>query len=163
MKAVREVLTRELPRLRRFAYSLTADGNDADDLAHSVIVKVLEKGLPDNEDPVPWLLTVCKNLWFDNMRREEVKQRHLSEMAITEEPQYKDPSGANIDAVKLIEKMQLLSEGQRAALSLTAIEGLGYAEAAQILGVPTGTIMSRVCRARIFLKEHYGDQQGNPQ
>ena len=153
MATVRYIMMQELPRLRRFAYSLTANKQDADDLVQSVIVKVLAKGLPTMSDPVPWLLTVCKNLWLDNKRREEVARRYLNAAPSNEAEHSGLSPDERLEATKMIEKLQMLNEGQRAALSLVAIEGLRYSEAARVLNVPVGTIMSRVSRARSILKE----------
>ena len=150
-----EILTKELSRLRRFAYSLTCDKAEADDLLHDLVVKVLEKGLPKRQNHVPWLFTVCKNLWLDGKRHEKVKKRYIEgEEHLAEEARMESlESSIVIDQV--MARLRRLPEEHRLALSLVAIEGLGYAEASEVLNVPVGTVMSRVCRARMQLKQSY--------
>ena len=158
MDSPREVLKREVNRLRKFAYSLTGNKPDADDLVHDLAVKVLEKGLPDYDDPVPWLITLCKNLWIDQLRYREVRAR----------PQDYDPHtegkamtpGAEIHLLhteRVLRGLKRLPEHHRLALSLVAIEGMSYAETAKILEIPIGTVMSRVARAREILLEQFSE------
>lgn len=161
MTDTKEVLNREVKRLRRFAYSLTSNAADADDLVHDLVIKVLKQGLPDYDDPVPWLITICKNLWFDKLRNLQVRQR-AAENEIIEESKLMqaDNTIAHIQLSQVVTSLQLLPKDQRLALSLVGIEGMSYAEAAKQLDVPIGTVMSRVCRARAFLIDHLGNNTG---
>lgn len=161
MNDPKEVLNREVKRLRRFAYSLTSNVADADDLVHDLVIKVLEQGLLDYEDPVPWLITVCKNLWLDKLRKSQVRQR-ASENEIIEEYQLMQPDHAttHIQLSQVVTSLQDLPNEQRLALSLVCIEGMSYAEAADQLEIPIGTVMSRVARARAFLINHLEDKKG---
>lgn len=154
---VRTVIQQELTRLRRFAYSLTGNKADADDLVQNLAVRLLKTGLPEDVDPVPWMLRICKNLWIDELRSREVR------MKATNNDQLQTPSLTDgerssryqVDAGKVLKAMTSLSDNQRIALSLVAIEGMSYAQVAEILEVPIGTIMSRVARARDNLAKRF--------
>lgn len=147
MAAVPEILVKEVPRLRRFAFSLTASSADADDLVQDVVVRVLEKGLPEHDDPVPWLITLCKNLWVDRVRQRQGWKRADEKRNLVQPVTYMEPV-ESLQREKLLAKIQELPEASRMALELVAIEGFSYAEAADILKIPLGTVMSRVARAR---------------
>lgn len=147
MAAVPEILVKEVPRLRRFAFSLTASSADADDLVQDVVVRVLEKGLPEHDDPVPWLITLCKNLWVDRVRQRKGWKRADEKRNLVQPVTYMEPV-ESLQREKLLAKIQELPEASRMALELVAIEGFSYAEAADILKIPLGTVMSRVARAR---------------
>lgn len=161
MNDVKDVLNREVKRLRRFAYSLTSNSADADDLVHDLVVKVLEQGLPQFDDPVPWLITVCKNLWLDKLRHTRVRQR-ATESFILDESQLmqSDLALTQIELSQVMASLLHLTDDQRIALSLVAIDGMSYSDAANLLDVPIGTIMSRVSRARAYLLEYFSENQG---
>jgi len=145
----RAALLDELSGLRRFCFSLTGSQADADDLLQATVEKVLEKGMPDDAHPAKWAYRVCKNAWIDELRAREVRQRYPEQV---EEPDG-SPSAElvarrerQVSAVGIA--MEALPTEQRLALTLVAVEGKTYAEAADILEVPVGTIMSRIARAR---------------
>jgi RNA polymerase sigma factor (sigma-70 family) len=148
--AQRQVVLSELPALRRFCMSLVGQAADADDLLQATIERLLTKGMPGDAHPGKWAFRVCKNLWIDELRFREVRVR-MAHMAVD------DPAGsASLEQVasgelkvrSVMVAMTKLPEEQRMALSLVAIEGKSYLEAAEIMQIPVGTIMSRVARAR---------------
>lgn len=151
----RELLLAELGTLRRFCYSLTRNHADADDLLQITVERVLNKGMPEDAHAVKWAYRICKNAWIDEIRSRDVRQKypHL----VSEEPAIA-PSAEHIaDGKQALESvgaaLEMLPVEQRLALTLVAIEGKTYAQAAEILEVPIGTIMSRVARARQQLVE----------
>ncbi|TVZ38107.1 RNA polymerase sigma-70 factor (ECF subfamily) [Alteromonadaceae bacterium 2753L.S.0a.02] len=154
MVATRQILQQEVQRLRRFAYSLTTNVADADDLVHDVVIKVLEKGLPENENPVPWLLTLTKNLWVDRLRHREVTMRPENEALAPIPAPEAEPLTA-LQTQRVLSGLQSLPTNLRLALSLVAVEGLSYKEAAKVLQIPIGTVMSRVARAREHMLSKY--------
>jgi RNA polymerase sigma-70 factor (ECF subfamily) len=97
---------------------------------------------------------VCKNLWIDELRSREVRTRHANTLGQAGEalelssPSAETQSSAERSLAAVNEALRQLPEEQRMALTLVAIEGKSYAEAADILEVPIGTIMSRIARAR---------------
>jgi RNA polymerase sigma-70 factor (ECF subfamily) len=152
----RETLMAELGGLRRFCYSLTGEGADADDLLQATVEKLLLKGIPEDAHVAKWSYRVCKNVWIDELRSREVRQRQP--VAVAAEPEA--PSSESVAAGEreldgVFAALDRLPDEQRLALTLVAIEGKSYAEAAEVLDVPVGTIMSRIARARKQLLQYY--------
>ena len=147
----REALLAELGGLRKFCVSLTGTVADGDDLLQATVERVLQKGMPADAHVAKWAYRVCKNAWIDEIRSRDVRQRYPQ--LVTDEdndsPSAEQSASAALDA---------LPPEQRLALTLVAIEGKTYAEAAEILEVPVGTIMSRIARARRQLVEQRGLQ-----
>lgn len=152
-KRQRQELMAELKGLKRFCLSLTGSGADADDLLQCTVERLLERGIPDDAHTARWAYRVCKNLWIDELRSREVRTRHANTVVQTGEARDLSPSAETQSAgerslAAVNEAMAKLPEEQRMALTLVAVEGRSYAEAAEILEVPIGTIMSRIARAR---------------
>ncbi|HBK92450.1 MAG TPA: RNA polymerase subunit sigma-70 [Parvularcula sp.] len=152
-----EVLRREildaLQPVRRFAYALTGTRADADDLLQATVVRLLERGVPDDADTRKWAFRVCKNMWIDEVRARKVRRDAAASADLQPEADL-DGERTAMGAVALAEAERAIAklpEDQRAALALVAIEGLSYAEAAEALDTPIGTIMSRISRARAAL------------
>ncbi|MDZ7668200.1 MAG: RNA polymerase sigma factor [Gammaproteobacteria bacterium] len=155
-----------LPRLRKFAYSLTGNLPDADDLLQNTVERALTRNPPqeDAEALARWLFTVCRNLWVDEIRARKV--RGLDDPA----PADVEAQGSDgepelmgvLQARELEQAMQSLSEDHRVILMLVAVEGYSYREAAELLDVPVGTVMSRLARARSQLAESLGDGNNSP-
>lgn len=146
---VKRILVEQLAMLRKFAWSLTGDKADADDLVQALAEKVLLKGLPAQVNPAPWLLKMCKNLWIDEIRARKVRRTDLNENR-TETIAF-DGEAKMINQLskeQVMSAMAGLSDSHRSVLALVTQGGLSYAEAAELEGVPVGTIMSRIARAR---------------
>lgn len=157
----REALMAELGGLRRFCYSLTGKPADADDLLQATVERLLLKGMPDNAHPAKWSYRVCKNVWIDEIRSREVRQRYSTSATAEEEQSHstEDVAEGEQKIAAVSEAMEQLPQEQRLALTLVAVEGKTYAEAAEILEVPVGTIMSRIARARKNLLQTYNPDQ----
>ncbi len=151
-----------LPNIRRFALSLTGHVADADDLLQSTVERLLERGLPDDVDVTAWSLRVCRNLWIDEMRSRKVRRDAQREPAVIGEQVL--PGEEQVLGEMTLEEVQQalfsMSEDQRAVIELVAVEGYSYKEAAAILEVPIGTVMSRLARARTALIEKSGIAPG---
>ena len=145
-------LESELPRLRRFAWSLTAHREDADDLTQRVVERLLIKGVPADVDLRRWAYRVCKNIWVDEIRYRDVRRRLAPEVAREEMIDGEAEMVGLLDAEKVVKAVAELSDPQRLCLSLVTVEGMSYADAANEMGVATGTVMSRLNRARENLK-----------
>lgn len=152
----REVILAELGSLRRFCRSLSGSTADADDLLQMTVERILERGMPADADPVKWAYRVCRNAWIDELRSRDVRQRYPQLMAWESEdaPSAEESAGHERALEALTVALEKLPPEQRLALTLVAVEGKSYAEAADILEVPVGTIMSRIARARAQLLKY---------
>ncbi|AQA19384.1 RNA polymerase subunit sigma-70 [Halioglobus japonicus] len=152
----REALMAELGGLRRFCYSLTGNAADADDLLQGTVEKLLSKGIPEDAHTAKWSYRVCKNVWIDELRSREVRQRYPSIADEEEDARSTEAVAEGEQALDAVSRaLEQLPEDQRLALTLVTVEGKSYAEAAEILEVPVGTIMSRIARARKNLLDIY--------
>lgn len=150
---MREELTELLPRIRRFAYSLTGSMDDADDLLQGTVERVLTRNIPPDVELIKWVFRVCRNLWIDEYRAGKVRQRAVSEPNLQDQQTLDGEQAmhSEIELEQVNKAMQTLPEDQRAILSLVAIQGMAYKEVAGILEIPIGTVMSRLSRARTTL------------
>lgn len=144
-----------LPRLRRFARALARDAADADDVVQIAVERALKAR--DQWQPGTrmdsWLFRIVRNAWIDETR---TRGRHARIFAPEEDGASvgADPAPAleaRIDLGKAQTAMQRLPNEQREAIALVLVEGLGYAEAADVLGIPIGTLTSRLLRGRAAL------------
>ena len=152
---VHDELIEILPRVRRFAVSLTGNLADADDLLQMVVERLLKHGVPDGAHLLKWSFRICRNLWVDEVRARKVRA-HIPVDDVSYD--LKGEDGEKTAMAKLTLKdvnaaLEILPEDQRSAISLVSIEGFSYSEAAETLQVPIGTIMSRVSRARSALSQ----------
>lgn len=153
---VRAELITLLPRLRRFAFCLTRSLQDADDLVQSACERALtriEQFQPGSRLD-SWMFAIMRNLWIDRIRARarapEVADSALVE-AIADSDRISERTEARSDLRSISQLMLQLPEGQLSVLTLVAVEGHSYQEAAEMLQVPIGTIMSRLSRARAKL------------
>lgn len=148
---LRQTLTTFLPRLRRFGLALTGSSADADDLVQTTCERALRHA--DQLRDVPrmdaWLYGIMRNLWIDEVRHRRIRRHDDIETAfgvVGEDGQAITDSRINLAAVR--RAMAEMAPDQRAVLMLVCVDGLSYREAADVLGVPIGTVMSRLSRAR---------------
>jgi RNA polymerase sigma factor (sigma-70 family) len=124
----------------------------------ATVERVLEKGLPADAHVAKWAYRVCKNAWIDEIRSRDVRQKY-PQLVVDEDndtPSAEQTAGGQRELEKVSAALAELPVEQRLALTLVAIDGKTYAEAAEILDVPVGTIMSRIARARRNLVAHRG-------
>ncbi|PHR65161.1 RNA polymerase sigma factor [Pseudidiomarina marina] len=139
-----------LPALRRFALSLCGNVADADDLLQTTVERLLTRSVPDNAELIAWAFKVCRNAWIDEHRARKVRENAIHNEQLQESTSADDVQRIH-DQMALHQvdaALEQLAPDQREAIALVAIQGLSYREAAEILEVPTGTIMSRLARAR---------------
>ncbi|MBB2750304.1 UNVERIFIED_ORG: RNA polymerase sigma-70 factor (ECF subfamily) [Rhizobium aethiopicum] len=145
----------QLAALRRYARSLVRNSDEAEDLVHDALVRALEKkkSFRSGGNLRTWLLSILHNAHVDRLRQNRSLTRRHDEAAVGAEQSL--PAGQE-HAVRLQQVRDAffdLPEEQREALHLVAIEDLSYQEAANALGIPVGTLMSRISRARAQLRE----------
>jgi len=157
----REALLAELAGLRKFCISLTGTVADGDDLLQTTIERVLDKGMPADAHVAKWAYRVCKNAWIDEIRARDVRHKypHLVIDEDASSPSAEQTAGGQRELESVSAALDALPPEQRLALTLVAIDGKTYAEAAEILEVPVGTIMSRIARARRQLAGQRGSRE----
>ena len=159
----RDVLLAGLGGLRKFCFSLTGNAADADDLLQTTVERVLDKGMPEDAHAAKWAYRICKNAWIDELRSREVRGRYpqLVVEQMNDTPSAEQTTSGEREIAAVSEALDKIPPDQRLALTLVAIEGKTYAETAEILEVPVGTIMSRIARARRKLMETYDPSNEN--
>jgi len=141
-------------RLYRVAYSWCHHAALADDLVQDTLTKALRKSsqLRDPKARDAWLFSILANCYRDHFRRlRETDDIDDMEISVDVTPETETNRSEIIDKVRAA--IGRLPEGQRQVVTLVDIEGFSYVEVAQILDVPIGTVMSRLCRARAAMKE----------
>ncbi len=155
--SARAAIIAALTRVRRFALGLTGNTADADDLLQATVERALAR---DWSEPVgidKWMFRVCRNLWIDELRSRRVREGPPGSRIDAGEIQV-DGSDTLLSEMTLDEvmgAMNTLPEEQRAVLTLVAVEGLSYRDAADVLEIPAGTVMSRLARARSALASRF--------
>ena len=156
-----------VPRLRRFAYSLVGNPQDADDLVQAACEKALRNAAQFRPGTRmdSWMYRIVQTLWLDDKRRGRTRGT-----AIDPEDAFLSDEGKAArlpeDRMMLAQvrgAMATLPEAQREVLALVAIEGLSYKETAEVLALPVGTVMSRLSRAREALLPKLGLSEGRRQ
>jgi RNA polymerase sigma-70 factor (ECF subfamily) len=151
----------QLDSLRRYARVLTRDAEAADDLVQATFVRAQERRstFRDTTNARVWLMAILHNLFIDTRRSAQASQARDHAWAETR-PAFVAPSGEMAARLAQLRKAFLaLSAEQQEVLHLLAIEGLSVAEASEVLGVPAGTVMSRIGRARAALRAF---EEGEP-
>ena len=150
-----------LPRLRRFARALAGSADAADDLVQEACERALRAAasfIPGTRFDA-WMFRIVRNAWIDSHRRRAARGGEHADLDAAGEVAGSDGrvDGAFRDDLMDAERAMLrLPSEQREALMLTCVEGLTFAEAAEVLGIPAGTVMSRSARGRIALAEALG-------
>ena len=154
-----------IPALRRYATALLRNRDEADDLVHDCLVRALDKLHTRREDAAvrAWLFTIMHHHFISQTRRrrsrptpESLDESH--ENAVGLRPAQEDA----LHWRDLQRGLLLLPEEQRSVILLVSVEDMSYAEAAQVLGVPVGTVMSRLARGRERLRHHTGQDARSP-
>ena len=158
--AFEQNLVAALPRLRRFALSLCRRGDMADDLVQTTVARAVASR--DRYDPAtrldPWLFRILRNAWIDQTRRTATRG---TEIDVVDAPEAVTFDGQRVTEARLMLQktetaMATLPAEQREVIVLVCFEEMSYAEAADILGIPKGTVMSRLARGRAALAERLG-------
>jgi RNA polymerase sigma-70 factor (ECF subfamily) len=138
-----------LPRLRRFARSLSRNQHDADDLVQLAMERALRslEQFRAGASLASWLFGIMKNAWIDTCRA----RTRRAEVALPEDSgEHPAVSPVDTDASlwSVSAAMNKLPEEQRLAVALVLVEGMSYKEAAAVLEIPIGTLTSRLARGR---------------
>ncbi|HEX4870776.1 MAG TPA: RNA polymerase sigma factor [Nevskiaceae bacterium] len=155
MDEFRQQLVSLLPRLRRFALALSADPVEADDLLQTACEKALQaraQWQPGSRLD-SWLYRILQNQWIDQQRG---RQRHgeVDDPELLEQlpdERWDRQLEARLTLERVLEVLAQLPEAMRSVLALVTVQGLSYQEAAEVLALPIGTVMSRLARGRLEL------------
>ena len=151
----RAQLAAELPYLRRFARALSNDRALADDLVQDCVERALNKShLYDPSRPLrAWLFAVLRNISISGLRKDGRSAVIKTVDDLTSGEDAVRPEQEERLSVALVnEALQRLQPAYREVIVLVGIEEMSYRDAAEILGVPVGTVMSRLSRARTSLR-----------
>ena len=144
-----------IPALRRYARALVRNHATADDLVQDCLERAVSHWNQRREgDPRPWLFTILHNLAVNQFRQSKTRGPHVT----IDETSENDLGENAVQEQKLmyqdvLNKLAKLPEDQRSVLLLVAVEDLSYADAAKVLDIPVGTVMSRLSRARERLQQ----------
>src|SRR3954465_14690801 len=144
--------------LRRYAMVLTRDETEAEDLVHDALVHAYERHdtFRSSGSLRTWLFSVLHNCFVDAQRRKTAEAARVRHMASTIETVAPADQESSVRLQQVRQAFLNLPQKQRAALHLVAVEGLSYQDAAGALGIPLGTLMSRIGRARAALRSFEG-------
>jgi len=145
----------QIPALRRYARALVRNAAAADDLVQDCLERAVNRWHQRREgDPRPWLFTILHNLAVSQFRQQAARGPHVAIDAAAEHEVRQDAAQENQLIYRdVLDRLARLPEELRAVLLLVAVEDLSYAEAASVLGIPIGTVMSRLSRARERLQQ----------
>lgn len=149
-ESIRNRMIALVPRLRRFALSLTGNTADADDLVQDTVERALRNlhRWQEGTRLDSWMFRIAQNLWIDAVRARRVRA------AVPLDERHGEPvDGARNAEARLVfadtcRALASLPEEQRVVVALVLVDGMAYRDAAEILGVPIGTVTSRLARAR---------------
>lgn len=155
-----EAMIRLLPNLRRYAMSLARRADLADDLVQTTVERAIRASA--SYDPAarlePWLFRITRNAFIDVTRRQRTQGVEVDVFDIPEA--LPDDNDRAVEARLMLratqDAMKSLPPEQAEILHLICIEELSYAEAAAVLDIPKGTVMSRLSRARLALSDRLG-------
>ncbi len=165
MAVCRREIERAMKPLLKYAYVLSRDPDVACDLVQETILKALST----HHQPAraaafrPWLFSILRNTFIDHLRARHssrafnVPLEEADQNGIADAGAFRDAKDGLINSISVRRAMDLLSDPHREVVALIDIVGFSYEEAAQLLDVPKGTIMSRLNRARHSLLDIIGN------
>jgi RNA polymerase sigma-70 factor (ECF subfamily) len=155
-----------IPALRRYARTLVRDRAAADDLVQDCLERTVSRWhqRKSESDVRAWVFTILHNVAMSYLRKRSLRNRHIALDHADEFAAAANTEESNVRYRELLKALDALPEDQRSVLLLVSVEDLSYAEAAQVLSIPVGTVMSRVARAREkLLRATNGEPTTSPQ
>ncbi len=147
-----------LRRLYGYAFSLTGNHHQAEDLVQECALRALTAKNTPRDEPAyrAWLFRILRNAFLDQARRKKTAASVTDDEKIASETEFWQGDERFITVLTVKLAMAKLPRRQREIIALIDLVGLSYAETAQLLGVPVGTVMSRISRARRMLLDAIG-------
>ena len=157
MPGFQDQIVAAIPRLRRFCAAITGTLADGDDLLQSTVERALKRRetYRPEQKLESWLFKIAQNLWID-LKRADARRGPMTDLSETTHISGEDgrtKMESRDTAKKIMRVITSLPEPQRLVVAYVLIDGQSYKEAASLLGVPVGTVMSRLSRARKTLAE----------
>lgn len=158
-----KALIAQLPALRRYARALSGNSALADDLVQDTIERALRQweGLRDLQRLAPWLRSILHNLYIDELRRVRMRGREEEVGKLADDLALSTPVPDGVATVDFSRALASLSVEHRQVLVLVGIENRNYREVADELGIPIGTVMSRLARGRERLRSALEGERGS--
>ena len=152
-------LTAMLPRLRRFAAGLARNPADADDLCQAALERALVSRQQWQEGTRldSWMYRIMRNIWIDTARARTRRDKTFTDEEAGLTVGTSGGQEAHVELTMVDRALQTLPDEQREAVLLVLVEGYKYAEAAEIIGCPIGTLTSRLLRGREALLVKLGE------
>lgn len=163
---VRAQLPGLYPRLWRFALSLTGDRQSADDLAQATAMRAIEQAdkFQAGTTLAAWLFTMMRRIWLNEKRAERIRGTgSMVSLDDIELPSNEASAEMNTFTRQVFDQVMALPEAQRTTLFLVYVEGHSYREAAEVLGIPIGTVMSRLAAARKTIQDQTDQRKARSQ
>lgn len=149
---IRPLMVKFLPRLRKFAYALSGNADQGDDLVQETCMRALARA--DQWQPGTrldsWMYRIAQNLWLDRMRAAKVRGTviDVDSLADLSGSDGRQVTESRLALAEVQRGIACLSPEQQVLIALVCVDGLSYKEAADVLELPLGTVMSRLSRAR---------------
>jgi len=144
-----------IPALRRYARALLRDATAADDLVQDCLERVIAHWhRRRNNDPRTWVFSILHNVAVSHLRQRQRRGAHLSVDEIGQEAfAYRPTQEDGLLRQDILDAIGQLPEEQGSVLLLVSVEDMSYAQVAEVLAIPVGTVMSRLSRARERLRQ----------
>lgn len=150
------LLEQHIPALRRYAYALVRQHDAADDLVQDCLERAIGRWHLRHRDGdlKAWLLTILRNQFINHYRQKRRRGLHFAWDDVAE-PASADTAPDSSTAIRdIFAGLDTLPEDQKSVVLLVGVEDMSYDEAARVLGLPVGTVMSRLSRGREKLREY---------
>lgn len=143
-------LLKETDHLKKFALKLTKNQFDAEDLLQSTLLRAFEKKhmFIDGSNLFAWTSKIMYNLFVSSYRRKSKFESQYDPEPYINNESIEPAQEKRVEYIRVRNAINSLSEDQQKVLVLVCIKGVPYEEASKILDIPTGTVRSRLCRAR---------------
>jgi RNA polymerase sigma-70 factor (ECF subfamily) len=154
----RERIQPYLQRLYGYAVSLARDPDQAEDLVQECAVRAISAANTPRDEHAyqSWLFRILRNLFFDRVRHEKVVESAAAEEFFAAQTEFWQGEERFITVLTVRLELEKLPREKREIIILIDFVGLSYAETAELLDVPVGTVMSRISRARRMLLDAIG-------
>lgn len=159
-----KALITQLPALRRYSRALTGNAALADDLVQDTIERALRQweGLREINRLASWLRSILHNLYIDEIRRSRTRGREEEVSELADDLALSTPAHDSSAALDFVRAMDTLSVEHRQVLLLVGLENMNYRDIAEELGIPMGTVMSRLARGRERLRSALEGERSRP-